>query len=53
MRKFPPHAACCLGVFVLCAALAFDLLLVRAVVVESDWQQDRFCQFNRSGEDCR
>lgn len=53
MKKFPPHAACCFGAILLCLVLAFDLLLTRAVVIESDWQQQRFCRFNPAPGDCQ
>jgi hypothetical protein len=47
MQRLPRHAACFVGLCVLCLAFAFDLLLVRAVVIESDFQSTSFCQFNR------
>ncbi len=53
MNRFPRHAACLCGLCVLCLVLAFDLLLVRALVIESDFQREGFCQFNASAGDCR
>lgn len=50
--KFPRHAACGIGLALLCLVIGFDTLLVRAVVVEGDWQQDRFCQFNPGPDQC-
>ena len=53
MPPLPRHAACFVGLCVLCLVIAFDLLLVRAVVIESDFQQTGFCQFNTLSGDCR
>jgi hypothetical protein len=53
MPRLPRHAACFAGLCVLCLMLAFDLLLVRAVVIESDFQSESFCRFNPQAGDCR
>ena len=53
MKKFPPRAACCIGAAVLCLMLAFELLLTRAIVIESDWQRQNFCRVNAAPADCQ